>query len=86
MILLVMTNYTILRYQCDECDFMANEVITLHVHFGIKHSIKKQCGLCDEEFVSAEELDDHHSHCEIYVCSNSVAIVIAKKHLKHLKI
>ena len=63
--------YHIVRYQCDECDFMANEVITLQVHFGMKHSLKKQCGLCDKEFDTSTELDDHQSDCEIYLCSNS---------------
>ena len=34
-----------LKYQCNECEFMAKEV-----HFGINHSIKKQCELCDKYF------------------------------------
>ena len=59
------------RYQCNECDFMANEVQTLHVHFGMTHSIKKQCGLCDKEFNNDKDLNNHHSLCEIFVCSNS---------------
>ena len=63
--------YHTVRYQCDECDFMANEVQTLHVHFGMTHSSKNQCGLCDKEFNTANDLNDHHSLCEIFVCSNS---------------
>ena len=59
------------KYQCNECDFMANEPETLNVHFGTKHSTKKQCGLCDKNFKSFETLDDHLSQCEIFMCSNS---------------
>ena len=59
------------RYQCNECDFMANEVQSLHLHFGTKHSIKKQCGLCDKYFENSKHLEHHLSECEIFVCSNS---------------
>ena len=60
-----------IKYQCNECEFMANEVQTLHVHFGISHTIKKQCGLCDKYFENAKLLEDHLSQCEIFLCSNS---------------
>ena len=50
---------------------MANEVETLDVHFGRKHTSKKQCGLCDKTFGSSIDLDNHLSNCEIYMCSNS---------------
>ena len=63
--------YRTVKYQCNECEFMANEVQTLHVHFGVKHSHKKQCGLCDKEFDNSKLLDDHLSQCEVFICSNS---------------
>ena len=50
---------------------MANEVETLHVHFGRKHSDIKQCGLCDNNFDTSKMLDDHQSQCEVLMCSNS---------------
>ena len=34
--------FHIVRYQCDECNFMANDITTLHVHFGMHHSVKKK--------------------------------------------
>ena len=40
------------KFQCIECDFMAKEEQTLHVHFGRKHSVKKQCGLCDKDLTT----------------------------------
>lgn len=59
------------KYQCDECEFMANQVETLHVHFGIHHSDKKQCGLCDKDFNTSKQLEDHQTKCQIFMCSNS---------------
>ena len=50
---------------------MANEPQTLHVHFGKLHSVNKQCGLCDRNFKTSEQLDEHLLQCEIFVCSNS---------------
>ena len=50
---------------------MAKEEQTLHVHFGRKHSVKKQCGLCDRDFNDSEQLDAHLTQCEIFVCCNS---------------
>ena len=32
--------FHVVKFQYDECDFMANEVETLHVHFGLHHSEK----------------------------------------------
>ena len=50
---------------------MANDPHTFHVHFGIHHTVKKTCGLCDKEYKNAEDLKEHLSKCEIYVCDNS---------------
>ena len=63
--------YHNVKYQCNECEYMANEEQTLHVHFGRNHSVKKQCGLCDNDFQTYKLLDDHLSQCEIFMCSNS---------------
>ena len=35
------------KFQCNECQFMANEPQILQEHFGMEHSTK-QCGLCDK--------------------------------------
>ena len=59
------------RYQCNECEFMANEAETLNVHFGRKHSQKQECGLCDKTFENSEDLEYHLTECEIFMCSNS---------------
>jgi hypothetical protein len=47
--------YHTVQFQCNECEFMANEVETLNVHFGRKHTNKKQCGLCDKTFRSTKD-------------------------------
>ena len=59
------------KFQCNECQFMANEPQTLQVHFGMEHSTKKQCGLCDKEFDDKQGLETHLTQCEIFVCDNS---------------
>ena len=45
---------------------MANDQHTFHVHFGRNHSLKKTCGLCDQEFKIADP-----GKCKIYVFDNS---------------
>ena len=59
------------KFQCNECEFMANDPHTFHAHFGIHHTVKKTCGLCKKEFKNSEDLKEHLSKCEIYVCDNS---------------
>ena len=49
--------YHNVRYQCNECEFMANEIETLDVHFGRKHANKFQCGLCDKIFETSTNLN-----------------------------
>ena len=63
--------YHYVKYQCNECEFMANEIETMSVHFGKKHSKKNQCGLCDKCFETSTILNDHLTQCEVYMCSNS---------------
>ena len=63
--------YHTVKFQCNECEFMASDPHTLQVHFGINHSSTKHCGLCDDEFKNAEEVEDHLTQCKIHVCSNS---------------
>ena len=60
-----------MKFQCNECEFMANEPHTFHVHFGMYHANKKACGLCDKTFKNIEELKEHMRKCEIFVCDNS---------------
>ena len=63
--------FHIVKFQCNECEFMANDPHTFHVHFGMYHANKKACGLCDKTFKNIEELKEHLRKCEIFVCDNS---------------
>ena len=63
--------YHTVKYQCNECEFMANESETMSVHFGKTHEKKKQCGLCDKSFDNSTMLENHLTKCEIFMCSNS---------------
>ena len=67
--------YHSVKYQCNECEFMANEVETLNVHFGKKHANQSQCGLCDKTFETSGSLAAHLTKCEVFMCASR-----AKRH------
>ena len=50
---------------------LLNEVETLNVHFGRKHTKNPQCCLCDKIFESPRHLANHQIKCEIFMCANS---------------
>ena len=60
-----------MKFQCNECEFMANNPHIFHVHFGMYHVTKKACGLCDKTFKNIDELKEHLKKCDIFVCDNS---------------
>jgi hypothetical protein len=45
-------SYQYVKFQRNECDFMANEPQTLHVKFGKLHSVKELCGLVIDLFTT----------------------------------
>jgi hypothetical protein len=69
------------KFQCNECDFMATEPQTLHVHFGKLHSGKKNCGLCDKDFDNTDIMIIYLS--VKFLC---VVTVAAEIHLTNLLI
>ena len=71
--------YHYVQFQCNECDFMAKEPQTLHVHFGKLHSEKKQCGLCDR---ISKALSSWMSTC-YSVRFLFALIVVAGRHMKN---
>ena len=81
--------YHYVKYQCNECEFMALEEETMSVHFGRKHSNKNQCGLCDKIFATSTILNDHLITCEVFMCSNSgcrdtfVTLTEMKEHIQN---
>ena len=39
----------------------------MNVHFSKEHG-NNQCGLCDKNFKTRKDLDEHLSKCEIFMC------------------
>ena len=61
-------SYSYVQYKCDICDFMGYDEIDMDVHAAKLHGDKHDCGLCDYEAKSLEQLEIHLSTCEYYQC------------------
>ena len=55
-------SYKKAKYLCDECDFVGKSEVTMAVHIGKKHSKTFDCGLCDIETNSIQNLEIHLKH------------------------
>ena len=55
--------------KCEDCDFLANDDLSLEVHAARKHSGNFECALCG--FIAKDEsnLNIHLHTCEIFQCS-----------------
>ena len=62
-------SYKKAKYLCDECDFVGKSEVTMAVHIGKKHLKTFDCGLCDLETNSIENLEIHLKTCEAYECN-----------------
>ena len=61
-------SYKKAKFLCDECDFVGKSVVTMEVHIGKKHSKTYDCGLCELETNSTQNLEIHLKTCEAYQC------------------
>ena len=61
-------SYKTLRYKCEHCDFLFNDMMSLDVHVGRKHSGNFECGICGFEAKSEENLNIHLHTCETFTC------------------
>ena len=54
-----------------KCNFKSNSNETLTVHIGKHHKVADiiNCGLCENNFETRENLEIHLNTCEIYRCS-----------------
>ena len=62
-------SYKKAKYVCDECDFVGKSEVTMAVHIGKKHTKTFDCGLCDLETKSIQNLEIHLKTCEAYECN-----------------
>ena len=61
-------SYKKIKYKCEECEFAGKNEMTMEVHLGKNHSEKYECGLCDLEAGSLENLETHLNTCEVFQC------------------
>lgn len=88
--------YRTVDMKCEDCDFMANDDLSLEVHSSRKHSGNFECALCG--FISKDEdhLNIHLHTCETFTCSlctpkmimtnvPAVTTHLSSKHMNNLK-
>ena len=61
-------SYKEIKYKCEECEFTGQNEVTMEVHLGKNHSEKYECGLCDLEAGTLENLEIHLITCEVFQC------------------
>ena len=62
-------SYKKASFKCVECEFVGSNEVTMAVHSGKTHSDNFDCGICEYQAKSKEELEIHLFTCEIYICS-----------------
>ena len=71
-------------FKCETCAFIAQDGWTMQIHHGKSHGELFECGLCEFEAKSLENLELHLKTCEIYECEEceftSKHISVIKKH------
>ena len=62
-------SYKKANYKCEECDFVGESQESMALHIGRKHCDLYECGLCEYEAKTSQDLEIHLTTCEIYACS-----------------
>ena len=61
--------YRTVDMKCEDCDFLANDDLSLEVHAARKHSGNFECALCGFIAKDEDHLNIHLHTCEIFQCS-----------------
>ena len=89
--------YKELKFKCEDCDFLVNDILSLDIHVGRKHSGNFECAICGFKAKSEDNLNIHLHTCETFSCdycwdpkvtvNNLTDLVthLKEKHPKHLK-
>ena len=78
--------YKQISLKCQECEFLNDNKYSMHVHHGKKHMQTFQCGLCDCETKTLEDLEIHLFTCEIFKCMSCELKVKTLSNIKsHIK-
>eukprot|EP00092_Neocalanus_flemingeri_P059010 GFUD01070439.1.p1 GENE.GFUD01070439.1~~GFUD01070439.1.p1 ORF type:complete len:313 (+),score=42.55 GFUD01070439.1:267-1205(+) len=56
------------QFNCEECDFVTENVESMEVHIGKCCYEYYECGLCENRFDCLENLETHLTTCEVYEC------------------
>ena len=51
--------YKELIFKCEDCDFLVNDILSLDVHVGRKHSGNFECAICGFKAKSEDNLNIH---------------------------
>ena len=62
-------SYKNLIFKCEDCDFLAEDELSLEVHAGKKHSGNFECALCGFAGKDLEQLETHIHTCERFNCT-----------------
>ena len=60
--------YNQLKYKCEDCDFFANDILSLNVHVERKHLGNFECAICGFTAENEDHLNTHLHTCETYTC------------------
>ena len=87
-------SYRKLTFKCEDCDFLAEDKLSLEVHSGKKHSGNFECGLCGYKGEDIDSLETHIHTCETYTCKyceitfqniTDMKSHLSSRHPKHIK-
>jgi hypothetical protein len=70
--------YRTVDMKCEDCDFLANDDLSLEVHSAKKHSGNFECALCGFIAKDEDHLNIHLHTCETFECSLCKPKIIMK--------
>ena len=63
-----MHTYKELKYKCEGCNSLVNDILSLDVHVGRKHSGNFECAIRDFKAKNEDNLNIHLHTCETFSC------------------
>ena len=78
-------SYKKANYQCIDCNYIGDSQSTMDIHIGKRHSKQFECGLCESEFRTLDELELHLFTCETYCCNKDTCDEFTLKTLEEMK-
>ena len=76
--------YKTLKFKCEHCKFLFNDILSLDVNLGRKDLGSFECGICGFELKSEDNLNIHFHTCETFTCDYCFNPRITGKNLSDL--